>query len=406
MTVRGTTLVLTLSLAANAALLAVIEVRDPGVLSFSVFGNGPAAAPPAVAPASPVAGTRSVLSPSSVDQLLKGDASAVIARLRAAGFPRYMIRAIAQEKVEEILHDREMEVVSRLKPPPYWQARNNHLDRAALADMQVINRERKKMLEDLIGTDPSDINPFGSIWTESQRGGLSPDTYRKVDAVKSDYDDMRNRIVAASNGVLMPEDKEKLAYLDKQQAADLAAVISPDELLEYQMHMSQDASNLRDNLAAFNPTEDEFKAIYKVQQDFNAQYGSPDVQLTPDQQQQRQAHQADLLASIQQVLSPDRFADYKTDTDPAYANVDRLVQQLNLPPDTTQQVVTMQSDYTQQAAAINGNSQISPADKITQLNALADEATAKLTAALGARGVYAYQQSSGSWLQQLKAKGK
>jgi hypothetical protein len=405
MTVRGTTLVLTLSLAANAALLAVIEVRDPGVLSFSVFGKGPAAAPPAVAPASPVAGTRSVLSPSSVDQLLKGDASAVIARLRAAGFPRYMLLAIARAKVDEVLHDREVEIAGRMKLKPYWKGRFNDFDQSALADLRAINKERSKMVEALVGTDPSDINPLGQVFAQGQSGGLPPETYKKVSAIRSDYEDMRQKIYAEANGFLMPEDNEKLAYLAKQQEADLAGVLSPDELLTFQLNTSSTASMLRNNLAAFNPTEDEFKAIYKVQQDFNAQYGSPDVQLTPDQQQQRQAHQADLLASIQQVLSPDRFADYKTDTDPAYANVDRLVQQLNLPPDTTQQVVTMQSDYTQQAAAINGNSQISPADKITQLNALADEATGKLTAALGARGFYAYQQSSGSWLQQLKAKG-
>jgi hypothetical protein len=406
MTFRGTTLVLTLSLAANAALLAVIEIRDPGLLHFDTFGK-PAAAPPiAATQAATMAGSRAAVGPGLADQLLKGDPRTVIGRLRAAGFSRAVIRAVAREMINAQLHDREKAIADRIALKPYWKARFNDFDQGAMSDMHAFSREKNKMIEDLLGDEPSDATPIAAVFIQGARGGLSPEAYRRVDAIQSDYADMKQKVLAAANGVIMPEDQEKLAFLDKQQAADLAEVLSPEDLFDYQLHTSPTASTLRNSLTAFDPSEDEFKAIFKAQQDFNAQYGSPDGPLTADQQQQRQAHQADLLASIQQVLSPDRFADYKTDTDPAYVNVDRLVQQLNLPPDTTQQVVALQSDYSQQAAAINGNSQISPADKITQLGALGDDATAKLTAALGPRGFFAYQQANGSWLQQLKPKGK
>jgi hypothetical protein len=403
MAIRGTPLLLVLSLAANAALLTIIEIRDPEILHIEGLGATSRVQPVVVV--RPVAATSSPgpLGAGATELMFKGDAKTIYARLLAAGFPRSVIRAIVTLKVDEPFHEREKAIAERLKPKPYWKARPSDFDQSALADMQAVNRERNKQINAIMGPDNYDMNVFGQVFVESMHGGLSAEAYSRMDAIQSDYDDMKKRVIAAANGILMPEDNEKLAYLDKEREADLAAAMSPDDLLTYQLHNSPAASTLRANLVAFNPTEDEFKAIYKAQQDVNTQLGAPDGSLTADQQQ---ARQASLLAALQQVLSPDRFADYKTDTDPAYAGVDRLVQQLNLPPDTTQQVVAMQSDYTQQVAAINGNSQISPADKITELSALADEATAKLTAALGARGFYAYQQSSGSWLQQLKAKGK
>jgi hypothetical protein len=403
MTFRGTPLLLVLSLAANAALLAIIEIRDPGILHIEGFGATSRVQPVAVVRSAVAMPSPASLGPETTEMLFKGDAKTIYARLVAAGFPRSVIRAIVALKVDEPFREREKAIAERLKPKPYWKARPTDFDQSALADMQAVNRERNKQINAIMGPDNYDMNVFGQVFAESMRGGLSADAYSRMDAIKSDYDEMKKKVVAAANGILMPEDNEKLAYLDKEREADLAAALAPDDLLTYQLHNSPAASTLRASLVAFNPTEEEFKAIFKAQQDVDAQLGASDGQLTAEQQQARQAA---LLASLQPVLGPDRFADYKTDTDPAYASVDRLVQQLNLPADTTQQVVAMQSDYTQQAAAINGNSQISPADKITELSALADDATAKLTAALGPRGFYAYQQSSGSWLQQLKAKGK
>src|ERR1022692_1184619 len=75
----------------------------------------------------------------------------------------------------------------------------------------------------------------------------------------------------------------------------------------------------------------------RSQQDFDQRFGSASVPLSADQQRERQAHQAELLSNIQDVLGPDRFAEYKQDTDPNYMTTNRLVERLNLPSSATQQ---------------------------------------------------------------------
>jgi hypothetical protein len=201
---------------------------------------------------------------------------------------------------------------------------------------------------------------------------------------------------------MLPEDKEKMDYLQKEEKAEIAAELSPDELLEYQLRTSNTAGNLRYMLTAFNPTEDEFRAIFKAQQDFDSQYGSSDGPLTPDQLKEREAHNADLFTKIQDAIGPERAAEYKVESDPNYVQLSRLVDRLELPAAATQQVASVQGDITKRADAIRKDPGLSAADKSSQLAALADEASAQITAVMGDRGLQAYKQNGGGWIQGLK----
>jgi uncharacterized phage infection (PIP) family protein YhgE len=128
--------------------------------------------------------------------------------------------------------------------------------------------------------------------------------------------------------------------------------------------------------------------------------------MTPDQQRERQAHQADLNASIQQALGADRYADYARETDPTYVATARVVDRLGLPAAATQQVVSVQDDISKRAMAVAHDTTLSDADRASQLSALADEAATKLTAVMGDSGLAAYRQNVGGWLQGLKRQGK
>ena len=75
---------------------------------------------------------------------------------------------------------------------------------------------------------------------------------------------------------------------------------------------------------------------------------------------------------------------------------------LELPAATSQQVVTLQQDIQARARAIQTNRDLPAADRTTQLEALQAEATAKLTTSLTARGLAAYKENGGYWLENLK----
>ena len=145
--------------------------------------------------------------------------------------------------------------------------------------------------------------------------------------------------------------------------------------------------------------------MFRVQQAFDAQYGmnapAQGSMLTADQMRERQAHLPDLQAQMAAVLSPERQADYQTSTAPGAQPVGRLVARLELPTSTVGEVLTIQKETQAQATAVRTDRTLTPAVRNQALAALADQAAAQLTTKLGTKGLDAYRQNGGAWLQNL-----
>jgi hypothetical protein len=79
-----------------------------------------------------------------------------------------------------------------------------------------------------------------------------------------------------------------------------------------------------------------------------------------------------------------------------------MVERLELPAEATGQVLALRGDIDKRADAIRHDTSLSAADRSAQLAALADDATSKAGAILGERGLAAYKQNYGWWIQNLK----
>ncbi len=399
---KAPTLILAASLAANALLIAVVVVNDPWLFPFGQ-SDGPADAhPPAARPASQLDKSGGQPGAKTWAALKGEDMASLIARLRAAGFPPSVVRAIVKAQLDEKYRGLREHVVGELGPRPYWTRNYGTFDPKTLGGLGAISRQESKEMRELLGPDENGFNPPGVSYSPDKTAGLSREKYDRVQAIISDYTDMRMGIVGSANGYLLPEDDEQLQYLQKEQKAELAAELSPAELFEYQIRSGSMAGRLRSSLNGFKPTEDEFRAIFKAQQDFDNQYGSDDDQLTPDQQSERQAHQGDLLGKIQDAIGPDRAEDFKERTNPNYGQVSRLMDRLELPEAATQQVLAVQGDISKRADAIRKDTTLSAADRSSQLAALADEAASSITTVIGERGMAVYKNNGGGWIQGLK----
>lgn len=396
MAARGTTLIIAASMAANAALLAIVAVKAPSFLGLGPAGpaGGEHASPGPPPPVNPAPGANTWTA------LRSDDLKSMAGRLRAAGFPPGVVKAIIASQIEHLFNARRRELLAQVGPRPYWSSLYGNYDHKMMSGLNAVYKEQTRMLKELVGDDQDD--PLGNLYRQQMSGGVPREKFDRVQSIISDYNDMRNDVFANANGALLPEDQEKLAFLEREQKADIAAALTPAEQFEYQIRNSPMAGQLRSQMKAFNPTEDEFRSIFKAQQDFDQQYGSPwGPPMTPEQQQERQAHQADLTAQVQGALGPDRFAQYKQETDPSYLQTSGLVERLELPAEATRQVVDVQGDITKRADAVRKDPGLSAADKKSQLAALADEATTKLGSVLGDRGLAAYRQSGGWWIQSL-----
>jgi hypothetical protein len=394
------TLLVVVSLVANAILLGALLQRSHRTeLSDPARGSAASATARAAAPAT----NANRVDPDTWSALTTGDLAETAARLRTAGYPRSLQRAILSALMAERFADRHKAIADMIDAQPWW--RGNLYGSAGgakvVAARQALQREEKEAIDQWLGPDPG-TSEYQRAKQARQNGELSPDKAAELNRIISDYNEMITETRSAAQNVLLPEDRAKIALLEKEKRADIAKLLSAEELFEYDLRSSPTANQLRFTLAAFSPSDDEYRAIFKVQLPFDSRYGSPEL-MTADQTRQRRAEQPELIKQIKAVLSPDRFAEYQLKTDNAYIQANALVTRLQLPATATAEIVAIQKDITKRADAIRADPTLQPAQRAPQYAALGAEAATRLAPTLGEKGLAAYKQSSGGgWLNSLQ----
>ncbi|HVS53932.1 MAG TPA: hypothetical protein VHD62_16370 [Opitutaceae bacterium] len=394
---------LAISLAGNLALVVLLARRPEIRARFFPPAPSANAIPSPAAPAAKEAAADP--DAENWSALTAGDLPDLVARLRAGGIAPRFLRAIVGTLVREHFADRHRAIADALAAKPWWQGPLYYSiseDPKIAALRRQLTRDERTMMFQLLGPDvPS--STYEQLWAQSHYGALAPEKVEPLRQVNLDYDDLMAEVRAQAHGILLPEDREKLAYLEEQKRADIDKLLTPDELFDYNLRNGPTARRLRDQLAAFDPSEDEFRAIFKIHQEIEAPFADGRVQnLTQDERRARRDALASIGDRIAAVLPPDRLADYQLKTDPAYVQTDALVTQLALPPTATAQIVAVQKDATARVAALRGSQPLTRDQYNAQIAAISDEATAKLSAVLGPTGLAQYKQGSGAWLQNLR----
>jgi hypothetical protein len=397
---RPLTLLLVLSLLANIVFVA-FSVRSKGrpfsssVSSAKVFHSAEAG----VATDGATDSSSGTLDAKTWNALQTGDPKTLIDRLRAAGFPPAVIRAIISAQIEEKYAAQRKALLANQKDTPFWQRGLSTYDPKLMADVRELNKQERNELKALLGSDGSAGNEERAAWQRRQFGDLPADKLEQLQAIVSDYGELRSGVYSNANGVLLPEDREKLALLEKEQHADLAATLTPEELESYELRSSTTANAIRSQLSVFKPTEQEFRALFKATRAAEAQYGTLTTGMMGSDQTEKIRNA--VLANLQTQVSPERYAELKQATDPKYQGVNRLVARLDLPASTSVDVVAIQQDIQQRMMNLRRDTALPSEQRNAQLAELAQEATNKLTSKLTPRGFEAYKQYGGGWLQSL-----
>ncbi|MDB6094900.1 MAG: hypothetical protein JWM32_2462 [Verrucomicrobia bacterium] len=389
---------LALSLAANAALVLTFFVRprsQPVEIARGVAGSvtvNDTSSAPNLSPADTAAIKR-------VGELLVGsDLRSTVARLRAAGFPPALIRAIVQAQVAEQFRVRREAIFAEEARAPFWKNNQFWGNTRAYSDL---TKEQNALTKELLGADAAPDEFPQHLVAQRMFGNLSPEKLDRIQAISRDYGDLRSQITTESRGMMLPEDREKMALLQKEERADLVKLLTPAELEEYDLRNSSTSFRLRYQLSAFNPTEEEFRTLFRLNQASENATASSNGGPGAATRAAQQAAQAQLQAQIAAALGPARAAEYQQSTNPAYMEVNRLLARLDLPSTIAPQVVAVQQDIQERANTVRRDSTLTPEARAGQLAALNQEAETKLTSALGTRGYNAYRSMSGGWINGL-----
>jgi hypothetical protein len=385
------TLVLILSLAANAALLTVVLTRAP---------VSPAAVPPAVVSKS---GAATAVSSPSTDlrtALVAGD----VATLIAAGVPAEAARQLAVGRAFTRQQERLRALQNKLESDaPYWsrgagyEQYGSSLNREYRAEVFKISRSYQNEIRQALGEDYR--QGYGH---SAPLAYLPAETRESLRRIEEDYGELMNEIQVESAGAQLPSDRGKLQLLQTEKERDIAALLGPGGYAEYQLRTSATAANVRMRFGGVIQNEEEFRQVYALQKAYDDRFNVTDPTAnTRELQQARREAQPELQQQIAALLGPERYQEAQRANDPEYRTLNALATRLNLPAGTADSVFASRDTYATQSQQINSDNSLTREERAAQLRALAAKAEAGLQQVLGTEAVQTYAQRS-QWLGALK----
>ena len=99
--------------------------------------------------------------------------------------------------------------------------------------MRESSREYTRLLKDALGDDPAAADQNVGDYQSRRYGDLPREKIDQLQRIEEDYNELRNQVNTAAKGLILPEDREKLALLETEKRADFAKILSPQELEDF-----------------------------------------------------------------------------------------------------------------------------------------------------------------------------
>jgi len=367
---------------------------------------------------------RSELSPEAAkkakDLLTTDDMAALRDSLRALGLPDSMAREIVGARIASRYTARLREIgnaaLEDARQRPYWRGKpafNSGM-------MMIYTPEQQKELNQIrhdITNETSQVlgksADEASGYYQARYAFLSPDKAAQLEDLNRDYHDLRDATIREMSGFRMPGDDEKLKVIDAEKQRDMQALLTPEERAEDALRSSHTAWTLQRVFIGFNGTEEEYKAIFALQNQLEEKYpydaiytaskfGGAD---TSDISRARDEEQKNIDAQIKEMLGEERYADYLIGQRQDYQTLQSAAQRFNFSEETVAQTYQVRDNTANEAKRISEDASLSAAQKTEAFAALAEQATAQIKASLGDDVGDAYINNALGWLKNLP-KGK
>jgi len=262
------------------------------------------------------------------------------------------------------------------------------------------------LLKELLGVDVAGEAAAGAEGLGAMSEMLSflpPEKQSRVMELEQQY--AAKLAKSMQGGLPDGEDLAAIGRIQKEKLAELAKVLTPTELEDYELRTSQTAMMMRFQLDGSDATEREFRDVFRLQKKSDEENG-PFALDTADSGsvQQREAAQQQLNEQIKQLLGESRYREYERAQDWAYKSALKVAERQGLGVEAAPQVWDFKQAAEAQAGQVRDNAALSDEQRKLTLRAIQTEAQRAVAGALGAPGFTAYQkQMGGNWLRGLDA---
>jgi hypothetical protein len=335
-----------------------------------------------------------------------------IENLRNFGCPDETIQDIIISDIATVYARRRAELRAQLHPYRFWETadvsgtvgNSPDLDRA----LRALTREQRDLIQELLGVNlQMELAKYSNDdYAEHIDAFLSLEKREMVQGIAEKYEDLEQEIYRRSRGLFLPEDQETLKELARQRRAEIASVLSPEELEGYDLRHSDTANNMRTQLVGFKPTEDEFRRIFRLQrtfdENFEQAFDSRDEGALDVKARARQAAQDSLNNEMKSILGANRYTEYLRVQDTDYRVLQQMGERFGLAGDVANRVYAMKQAAELYKSRVEASTGLTDEQRNQSIAALARFTERSVAGAMGADVYKAYQQGGGQWLANLE----
>jgi hypothetical protein len=273
------------------------------------------------------------------DEIESADFPTYIANLRAIGCPEATIRDIIMADVNQLFaRRRATEIITAEQK--WWRSEPDpEVTQMASEKLQALDAERRTLLSTLLGPEwessyyPYPAHPDTPPLDGPVLGALPPQTKHAVRDIESRATERRQTYLDSLQKEGKQPDPAELARMRQQTRAELAEALNPEQLEEYLLRYSSQASSLRSELHGLANTPDQFRALFRLTDRIDQQLqlftNTNDTAFAARRQElEKQREQG-----IQQTLGTDDYKQYKLLQDSLYREVHAVAQQAGTPAD-------------------------------------------------------------------------
>src|SRR5439155_12598558 len=182
--------------------------------------------------------------------------------------------------------------------------------------LREIQLEKRAVLKELLGIDvPLDLLPSNGSRNydafELALKMLPPEKRDSVQVLQENYWQQSDALKAKYNNKRTPEYLDEYRQLSDSHRQDLAKILTPQELENYEIRTSTSATRLSQQLVNFSPTEDEFRQIFRATRDFDDKVANLGAQGADKKAvaQERTAAMSQMNEQLRSALGDQRFAE-------------------------------------------------------------------------------------------------
>jgi hypothetical protein len=341
-------------------------------------------------------------------QLESTDYRQYIANLRGVGCPESTIKDIILTDVMRLYAQRRGQYYLNGRDFKFWETdEKRKLKQPQIEEQEkqlaAIDKDLPAVLRELLGVNyQREINKYFVDTDEDNRrlAFLSDDKRSQLLALRDQFEGERERVqYQFHDGKLSAADIYQLRQIDQEQDTALSRVLSPQEKEDYELSTSPIADRLRKQLIGFNPTEDEFREMFRRQKAIDSTYQYEDTNDDTVRTARADGEKA-MMTAMKEQLTPDRVAQLDRSQNPDYQNLCVLSERFDLPDGTSQTLLDMRQAAEAQRRELLSNKDIPPERLEVALKAIQAETEKAAQDALGDQAFGQYSQTA-KWIQNL-----